>query len=101
LRPLADPGFLTTEYLSLRLQLWAWPRRTPSCAVVTRRAKRYRAGSRADPVRPPSCRAPRPTARRSGIDGDPNGIRLTALLGLDRASIRRSVARCEELTFAD
>jgi hypothetical protein len=45
----------------------------------------------------------RAAANRRAADTDvvQNGIWLTALLGLDRASIRRSVARCEELAFAD
>jgi TetR/AcrR family transcriptional regulator, cholesterol catabolism regulator len=30
-----------------------------------------------------------------------NGIWLTALLGLDRASIRRSVRRCEEIALEE
>jgi hypothetical protein len=29
-----------------------------------------------------------------------NGMWLTALLGLDRASLRRAVARCEEIALA-
>lgn len=37
--------------------------------------------------------------RATDIDIVQNGMWLTALLGLDRASIRRSVARCEEIAF--
>ncbi|MGW8379904.1 hypothetical protein [Streptomyces sp. ODS28] len=35
------------------------------------------------------------------IDVIRNGLWLTALLGLDKSSIRRSIARCEEISFAD
>ncbi len=37
--------------------------------------------------------------RAADIDMVQNGVWLTALLGLDRASVRRSVARCEEIAL--
>jgi hypothetical protein len=39
--------------------------------------------------------------RAADIDILQNGMWLTALLGLDRASIRRTVARSEEIALAD
>ena len=39
--------------------------------------------------------------RAADIDVLQNGMWLTALLGLDRASIRRSVTRSEEIALAD
>jgi AcrR family transcriptional regulator len=103
LRRVADPGFLTTEYLSLRLQLWALAQAHPDFADINTTAqKRYRSGLAA------LIRAARPeltrgeaTRRATDIDVVQNGMWLTALLGLDRASIRRSVARCEEIAFGD
>jgi AcrR family transcriptional regulator len=103
LRRVADPEFLTTEYLSLRLQLWALARAHPDFEQTNTRAqKRYRAGLAA------LVRAARPTLSRSecamraaDIDVVQNGLWLTALLGLDRASITRSIARCEEIALAD
>lgn len=45
LHRVADREFLTTEYLSLRLQLWALARADPTFAEINARAqKRYRAG---------------------------------------------------------
>jgi TetR/AcrR family transcriptional regulator, cholesterol catabolism regulator len=103
LRRVAEPRFLTTPYLSLRLQLWALAQTHPDFAEINTRAqKRYRAGIAA------LLRAARPdlsrgeaNRRAADIDVVQNGIWLTALLGLDQASIRRSVARCEEVAFAD
>jgi len=103
LHRIADPEFLTTEYLSLRLQLWALAQAHEDFAQINTTAqKRYRAGLSA------LIRAARPelsrrecNQRAADIDVVQNGIWLTALLGLDRASIRRSVSRCEEIALAD
>jgi TetR/AcrR family transcriptional regulator, cholesterol catabolism regulator len=102
LRRVADPEFLTTEYLSLRLQLWSLAQAHPNFEQINTAAqKRYRAGLAA------LIRAARPElgrtecARRAAdIDVLHNGLWLTALLGLDRAAIRRCVARCEEIALA-
>jgi TetR/AcrR family transcriptional regulator, cholesterol catabolism regulator len=103
LRRIADPEFLTTEYLSLRLQLWALAQAHEDFAQINTDAqRRYRSGLAT------LIRAARPelsrrecNKRAADIDVLQNGIWLTALLGLDRASIRRSVARCEEIALAD
>lgn len=103
LRWVAEPEFLTPEYLSLRLQLWALARADEAFADLNTRAqKRYRAGIAK------LLRAARPelgtaecTRRAADIDVVQNGVWLTALLGLDRASVRRSIKRCEDIAFAD
>ncbi|MFD1543542.1 TetR/AcrR family transcriptional regulator [Nonomuraea guangzhouensis] len=103
LKRVADPEFLTTEYLSRRLQLWALAQVHEDFERINTVAqKRYRAGLAA------LIRAARPELSRgecgkraADIDVVQNGLWLTALLGLDRASIRRSVARCEEIALAD
>jgi hypothetical protein len=53
-------------------------------------------------------RAARPAFRRADcarraadIDVLQNGLWLTALLGLDRVSIRRCLTRCEQIALAD
>ncbi len=97
----ADPEFLTTEYLSLRLQLWALARADEAFAEINARAQaRYRAGL-ASLIR--SARPSLPPAecdkRAADIDIVQNGMWLTALLGLDHASIRRSVTRTEEIAL--
>lgn len=102
LRRIADPAFLTTEYLSLRLQLWALAQAHEEFEQINTAAQaHYRAGLAT------LIRAARPelsrgecNKRAADIDVIQNGIWLTALLGLDRASIRRSVAHCETIALA-
>jgi AcrR family transcriptional regulator len=103
LRRVAAPEFLTTEYLSLRLQLWALAQADETFAHINTSAqKRYRAGLAAliRTARPglsnAECRK-----RAADIDILQNGLWLTSLLGLDRASIRRTVALSEEIALAD
>ncbi|MFI6656516.1 TetR/AcrR family transcriptional regulator [Streptomyces sp. NPDC050523] len=103
LRRIAEPQFLTQEYLSLRLQLWALAQAHEDFADINTRAqKKYRSGLAA------LIRAARPAITRgesnrraADIDVLQNGLWLTALLGLDQPSIRRCVRRCEEIAFAD
>jgi TetR/AcrR family transcriptional regulator, cholesterol catabolism regulator len=103
LRRVADPKFLTTEYLSLRLQLWALAQAHEEFEQINTAAQeRYRAGLAA------LIRGARPglsrrdcNKRAADIDVVQNGLWLTALLGLDRASIRRCIGRCEEIALAD
>lgn len=102
LRRVVDEEFLTTDYLSLRLQLWSLARAHPEYADINATAQqRYRAGL-ADLVaaaRPHLSR--RDCDRRAAdIDVIQNGMWLTALLGLDKAALRRSLARCEEIALA-
>ena len=102
LRRVADPEFLTTEYLSLRLQLWALAQADDAFAHINTEAqRRYRAGlaSLIRTARPALTRA-ECDKRAADIDILQNGIWLTALLGLDRGSIRRSVTRSEEIALA-
>jgi len=103
LRRVAEPRYLTTEYLSLRLQLWALAQADEAFASINTRAQeRYRAGLSA------LIHAARPglskrecDKRAADVDVLQNGLWLTALLGLDRASIRRTVVRSEEIALAD
>jgi len=103
LQRVADKDFLTTEYLSLRLQLWALAQAHAEFAEINTTAqKRYREGLAA------LIRAARPDLdraecrrRAADIDVVQNGLWLTALLGLDRASIRRSLVRTEAIALAD
>jgi TetR/AcrR family transcriptional regulator, cholesterol catabolism regulator len=102
LRRVADPEFLTTEYLSLRLQLWALAQADEAFAHINSSAqKRYRAAlaQLIRAARPDLSR--RDCGRRAAdVDVVQNGMWLTALLGLDRASLRRAVALCEEIALA-
>jgi AcrR family transcriptional regulator len=102
LRRIVRPAFLTTDYLSLRLQLWSLAQVHHDFAEINTAAQqRYRAGLAG------LIRAARPTLSRAecnrraaDIDVIQNGVWLTALLGLDKPSIRRAVQRCEEIALA-
>jgi TetR/AcrR family transcriptional regulator, cholesterol catabolism regulator len=103
LRRVAEPEFLTREYLSLRLQLWALARVHDDFERINTRAqKRYRArlSQLIRDARPELSRR-ECDQRAADVDVVQNGVWLTALLGLDRASVRRSMARCEEIALAD
>lgn len=101
LRRVADPEFLTTEYLALRLQLWALAQAHEEFARINAAAQeRYRA-ELAGLIRAarPDLSATECRRRAADIDVVQNGIWLTSLLGLDRTAIRRSVRRCEDIAF--
>ncbi|NJP23007.1 TetR family transcriptional regulator [Microbispora sp. SCL1-1] len=102
LKRVADPEFLTTEYLSLRLQLWALAQAHEDFERINTEAqKRYRAGLAAlIHAARPELPADECGRRAADIDVIQNGLWLTALLGLDHASISRNVARCEEIALA-
>lgn len=98
----ARPEFLTTEHLSLRLQLWALAQAHEDFAHINADAqKRYRAGlaKMIRAVRPHLSRS-ECNKRAADVDVVQNGMWLTALLGLDRASIRRAVDLSEKIAFA-
>lgn len=101
LRRVAAPELLTTEYLSLRLQLWALARAHEEFEQINTDAqKRYRAGlARLIQAARPDLARTECNRRAADIDVVQNGIWLTALLGLDRASVRRGVARCEQIAL--
>lgn len=103
LRRVAEPELLTTEYLSLRLQLWALARAHPDFEQINTEAQRRYRKALAQLVRDarPDLSRAECTKRASDIDVLQNGMWLTALLGLDKASVRRSVARSEEIALAD
>jgi TetR/AcrR family transcriptional regulator, cholesterol catabolism regulator len=101
LRSVGDPEFLTTEYLSLRLQLWALARAHEDYEQINTEAqRRYRAGL-AELIRAarPELSDGECAERAADVDVVQNGLWLTALLGLDRASIERGIARCAEIAL--
>lgn len=102
LRRVAAPEFLTTEYLSLRMQLWALAQVHEEFAAINSSAQaRYRSGLSAL-IRSagPGLTRNECDRRAADIDVIQNGVWLTSLLGLDQASIRRSLARTEEIALA-
>lgn len=102
LRRVAAAEFLTTEYLSLRLQLWALAQAHEDFEQINtdaQQAYRVKLAALIRSARPELTRA-ECSRRAADIDVLQNGLWLTALLGLDRASVRRCVARCEELALS-
>jgi AcrR family transcriptional regulator len=102
LRRVAGPELLTTRYLSLRLHLWALAQAHEDFALINAAAfDRYLEGlatliGNAKPeLASAVCRE-----RAADIVVVQNGMWLTALLGVDEASIQRSLARTEEIAFA-
>ena len=102
LRRVAGAELLTTRYLSLRLHLWALAQADEGYADINAAAfDRYLDGlaalvSNANPgLEPEECKE-----RAADIVVVQNGMWLTALLGIDKAAIQRSIARTEEIAFA-
>jgi len=103
LRRVVSPEFLTTDYLSLRLQLWSLAQAHEDFAEINTAAQqRYRVGL-ADLIKQARPDLPRRecTKRAADIDVIQNGLWLTALLGLDKASVNRSVQRCEAIALQE
>lgn len=102
LRRVAGADLLTTRYLSLRLHLWALAQADEGYAEINAAAfDRYLDGlaslvSNANPeLSWEECRD-----RAADIVVVQNGIWLTSLLGVDKASTQRSIARTEQIAFA-
>lgn len=102
LQRVAKPEFLTTEYLSLRLQLWSLAQVEEEFAQINTDAQqRYREGlAKLIQVARPDLSAKECAMRAADVDVIQNGVWLTVLLGLDRGSMLRSVARCEQIALA-
>src|SRR6478735_1705713 len=102
LRRVADPELLTTQYLSLRLHLWALAQAHEDFALINAAAfDRYLDGLAAlIGNAKPDLSAAECKERAADIVVVQNGMWLTALLGVDEASIQRSLARTEEIAFA-
>lgn len=103
LRRVAAPEILTTQYLSLRLHLWALAQADEEFAAINAEAfDRYLDGlagliGKARPgLTPEACKD-----RAADIVVLQNGMWLTSLLGIDPSSIERSILRTEEIAFAD
>jgi len=102
LRRVAAPELLTTQHLSLRLHLWALAQADEDFALINAAAfDRYLDGLAAlIGNAKPELSAAECKERAADIVVVQNGMWLTALLGVDEASIQRSLARTEEIAFA-
>jgi len=101
LKRVAEPALLTQEYLALRLQLWSLATAHPDFAAINARAhERYRARL-TDLVREaqPSLSRAECRARAADVDVVQNGLWLSALLGVDRAAVRRALERTEAIAL--
>ncbi|MFW2381738.1 MAG: TetR/AcrR family transcriptional regulator [Acidimicrobiales bacterium] len=102
LRRVAEDGFLKSEYLGLRLQLWSLAAVDPKFGTINQTSQtRYRdgLGQLIATARPDLDRAE--VERRSNdILVIQNGIWLTSILILDRPAIERSIERCIEIAFS-
>lgn len=98
---IADPDFLTTEYLSLRLQLWSLAQIHEDFSRINTSAQsRYRAQlARLIQAAVPHLSADECAQRAADVDVIQNGLWLTTLLGLDETAIRRAMAHCEEIAL--
>lgn len=99
----ADPEFLTTDYLSRRLQLWSLANADEQFDQINTDAHQSYRRALADLIRdarpdltPAECRR-----RAADINLVQNGLWVTVLLGLDRASVSRAIERCQEIALAD
>lgn len=96
------PEFLTTNYLALRLQLWATAQADPEFgrinATAQRRYRKQLAQLIVDAI--PGVGTDEAARRAADIDIIQNGIWLTALLKIDRAALSRAAQRCRDIAFA-
>ena len=101
LRRVASPRFLTTEYVTLRLQLWALARLDPSFAQINTAAHDRYLDALAGLIATarPGLTASEVTRRATDVALVQNGIWLTSLLGVDREAVRRAVHRCEGIAL--
>lgn len=103
LRRVADPEFLTTDYLSRRLQLWSLANADTQFDEINAEAHRRYRQALAALIRAarPDLSATECRRRAADINVVQNGLWVTALLGLDRPSVERAIERCEEIALAD
>ena len=102
LQRVAGAELLTTRYLSLRLHLWALAQADEGYAEINAAAfDRYLDGVAAL-VSNANTKLSWEESRERAADivVIQNGMWLTSLLGVDNASIQRSIARTEEIAFA-
>lgn len=101
LQRVVRPEFLTTEYLSLRLQLWALAQADEEFARINADAQRRYRQRLATLIATAVPNIDRKEANRRAADIDiiQNGIWLTALLRIDKTAIGRAAASCESIAL--
>lgn len=103
LKRVAAPEILTTQYLSLRLHLWALAQAHEDFAVINAEAFDQYLDGLATLIgnAKPGLSREQCKDRANDIVVVQNGMWLTSLLGIDKAAIQRSIARTEQIAFAD
>jgi AcrR family transcriptional regulator len=103
LRRVADHEFLATDYLALRLQLWALAPVHPTFARINHEAQRRYRDRLADLISRarPGLTEAAAAQRAADILIVQNGIWLTSLLIADRDATDRAVRRCEQIALDD
>lgn len=101
LQRVADKEFLTTAYLSRRLQLWSLATADEQFERINAEAQASYRNGLAELIRTARPDLPKSECARRAADISviQNGVWLTALLGIDRSAIKRAIARCEEIAF--
>lgn len=95
------PEFLTTDYLSLRLQLWSLAGVDPQFAAINQAAQQRYLDGLVDLLVAARPELGRDEAERRAADilVVQNGVWLTAVLIHDEAAIERARQRTEEIAF--
>jgi AcrR family transcriptional regulator len=101
LRRAVSPQLLTPDYLALRLQLWALGQADEEFAAINRATqRRYRNGlARLIAAARPQLEAAEVRRRATDVSMVQSGVWLTALLGVDRAAVKRSITLCEAIAL--
>lgn len=102
LRRVASPEYTRADYLMLRIQVWSLAHVHADFAEINTLAhERYQQGlARLLRAALPHLTKAECRRRAADIDLIQNGIWLSAFLGSDRPSVRRALARTEEIAFA-
>lgn len=101
LRRAVAATLLTPDYLALRLQLWALDQAGPEFAEINRQTQRRYRQALARLIAAARPDLPRAEVGRRATDVSliQSGVWLTALLGIDRGAVKRSLELCEAIAL--
>jgi TetR/AcrR family transcriptional regulator, cholesterol catabolism regulator len=96
-----SPEVLTPDYLALRLQLWALGQADAEFSAINRATQRRYRNALAKLVAAARPELPMAEVRRRATDVSmvQSGVWLTALLGVDRGAVKRSIVLCEAIAL--
>jgi AcrR family transcriptional regulator len=101
LRRAVAASVLTPDYLALRMQLWALDQADPEFSEINRETQRRYRQALAGLIAAARPNLPRAEVNRRATDVSliQSGVWLTALLGIDRAALKRSLELCEVIAL--